>query len=61
MPDEPVLDPEILDSDMPLEADPADALEQRQEVPYAEHEELVLDESGERLVDERRGLSGFDL
>ena len=63
--DEPTLDPAVLDADVPVEANPADVLEQRQEVPPDLEEELVTDDDvvlePERMVDDRRGLGGWQL
>ncbi len=66
MADEPTLDPDVLAEDVPVEANPADVLEQRQELPPDEDEELIVDDQDagiapERLVDDRDGLGGWRL
>jgi hypothetical protein len=57
LPDE-VLDDEQIE-DLPLDADPADVVDQRREVPLDDDRDLLLE--GDPLVDDRGGLGGYEL
>ena len=51
MPDEPIIDPDVVD-DLPVEADPFDALDQRREVPPDDDDELVVVDDDRPVDDE---------
>lgn len=45
--------------DLPLDADPADVVDQRREVPLDDDRDLLLE--GNSVVDDRGGLGGYEL
>ena len=64
MSDEPILEPgmpasEFADADLPVQADPADALDQRREVPFDDEADLLV--GADPLLDDRKGFGDFPL
>ncbi len=57
-PDEVLDDDQI--EDLPIDADPADVVDQRREVPLVDDDRDLLLE-GDPLVDDRGGLGGYEL
>ena len=64
MSDEPILEPdtptaELTGADLPVDADPADALDQRREVPLDDEADSLV--GADPLLDDRKGFGDFPL